>query len=107
MHILYNVTVSLDPNAEQEWLSYMRTVHIPEVMATGAFLEARLSRLQNEEDGGITYAITYVAYSQSHLDQYAEQFAPALQLDHSEKFNGRFAAFRTTLEVVEHFRYEG
>jgi hypothetical protein len=107
MQVLYNVTVSLDPNAEQEWLSYMRSVHIPEVMATGCFAESRLSRLNNEEEGGITYAITYVSLSREHLDRYGKEFAPALQMDHAEKFNGRFAAFRTTLDVIEHFTHEG
>jgi len=84
----------------------MRTAHIPEVMATGCFLESRLSRLHGEEEGGVTYAITYVCYSQEKLDQYAKEFAPALQSDHSERFNGRFAAFRTTLSVIEHFVHE-
>lgn len=107
MQVLYNVTVSLDPNAEQEWLSFMRSVHIPEVMATNCFLESRLSRMNNEEEGGVTYAITYVCHSREHLDRYAKEFAPALQIDHAEKFNGRFAAFRSTLDVIEHFTHEG
>jgi hypothetical protein len=106
MHVLYNVTVSVDPLCEQEWLDWMRTAHIPEVMETGCFLESRLSRVNGEEEGGVTYAITYVSYSQDHLDRYAREFAPALQKDHSERFQGRFAAFRTTLNVIEHFVHE-
>lgn len=106
MHILYNVTVSIDPRASKEWLEWMRRVHIPQVMASGCFLESRLSRVNGEEEGGVTYAITYVSYSQEHLDKYAKEFAPALQKDHSEKFNGKFAAFRTTLNVIEHFKHE-
>ena len=107
MQILYNVTISLDPNAEQDWLSFMRSVHIPRVMATGCFLESRLSRLNGEEENGITYAITYVCHSKEALDKYSAEFAPSLQMDHAEKFNGRFAAFRTTLDVIEHFTHEG
>lgn len=106
MHVLYNVTVSIDPTCEQEWLSWMRSVHIPDVMNTGCFLESRLSRVNGEEEGGLTYAITYVAYSQDDLDRYGREFAPALQKDHTERFQGRFAAFRTTLNVIEHFVHE-
>lgn len=107
MHVLYNVTVSIDPTCEHEWVEWMRTVHIPQVMATKCFVESRLSRLIGEEEGGVTYAITYVCYSQEKLDHYGREFAPALQADHSERFNGRFAAFRTTLSVIEHFVHEG
>jgi hypothetical protein len=106
MHVLYNVTVSIDPTCEQEWLEWMRSSHIPEVMTSGCFLESRLSRVNGEEQGGVTYAITYVAYSQEDLDRYSREFAPGLQADHSARFNGRFAAFRTTLSVIEHFVHE-
>jgi hypothetical protein len=106
MHVLYNVTVSIDVTCEQEWLDWMRTDHIPEVMATGCFLESRISRVNGEEEGGATYAITYVAYSQETLDRYGKEFAPTLQADHSQRFAGRFAAFRTTLSVIDHFIHE-
>jgi len=107
MHILYNVTVSVDLHSAEEWVKWMRTVHIPQVMATGCFLESRLSRVNGEEEGGATYATTYVSYSKEHLDRYMKEHAPLLQKDHSEKFAGRFAAFRTTLDVIEHFTHEG
>jgi hypothetical protein len=106
MHVLYNVTVSIDPSCEQEWVDWMRSTHIPQVMATGCFLESRFSRVNGEEEGGATYAITYVAYSQEDLDRYSREFAPALQADHAQRFNGRFGAFRTTLSVIEHFVHE-
>lgn len=106
MHVLYNVTVSIDLAVEQDWLNWMRTTHIPGVMASGCFLESRLSKVNGEEEGGATYAITYVAYSQEDLDRYGKEFAPALQAEHSQRYNGRFAAFRTTLSVIDHFIHE-
>jgi hypothetical protein len=56
--ILYNVTVSIDPAVAEDWLAWMRSTHIPDVMATGCFEESRISRVQGEEEGGLTYAIT-------------------------------------------------
>jgi hypothetical protein len=38
------------------------------------------------------------------LEKYRNIYAPDLQKDHSEKFNGRFAAFRTLLDVIEEFK---
>ena len=50
--ILYNVTVSIDPAVSSDWLEWMRSTHIPDVMATGCFVESRISRVQGEEEGG-------------------------------------------------------
>ncbi len=102
--ILYNVTVSIDPSVSEEWLSWMRTTHIPEVMATGCFVESRLSRVQGEEEGGVTFAITYLSPNQALLDEYQLKHAPLLQKSHSEKYIGKFAAFRTFLHVIEEFK---
>lgn len=102
--ILYNVTVSIDANIQDEWLGWMRSTHIPQVMETGCFLESRISRVNGEEEGGVTYAITYLAPSEEILTTYQNEHAPALQADHSAKFAGKFAAFRTTLNVIEEFK---
>jgi hypothetical protein len=102
--ILYNVTVSLDPAISEDWLEWMRSNHIPDVMATGCFVESRISRVHGEEEGGITYAITYLATSQEKMDEYREIHAPLLQKDHTDRYAGRFAAFRTILSVIEEFK---
>lgn len=101
--IVYNVTVSIDPTIEQEWLTWMREKHIPDVMGTGVFKESRLCRVHAEEQGGKTYAITYLALSQEKLDEYQSVYAPKLQEEHSKKFAGKFAAFRTFLSLIEEF----
>jgi hypothetical protein len=102
--ILYNVTVAIDPSKEEEWLHWMRAVHIPDVMATGCFIESRFSKVQSEEDEGSSYAITYLCASPVLLEKYRTQFAPKLQKEHAEKFQGHFAAFRTLLDVIEEFK---
>jgi hypothetical protein len=102
--ILYNVTVSIDERVHEEWLDWMRNTHIPEVLETGCFIESRISRVHGEEDGGVTFAISYVAPSQEKYDEYVEKYAPALQKEHSMRYEGRFAAFRTLLTILEEFR---
>ena len=102
--ILYNVTVSIDPAIAEDWVNWMRTNHIPDVMATGCFVESRISRVHGEEEGGETYAITYLSPSKEKMDEYQQQHAPLLQKDHSERYAGKFAAFRTILSVIEEFK---
>lgn len=99
---LYNVTISLDPTVEQEWLKWMREKHIKDVLNTNCFLECKLSRVHGEEEGGVTYSMMYLASSEKQYMEYQQKYAPALQAEHSEKFKNRFAGFRTTLTVLEH-----
>lgn len=102
--ILYNVTVSIDPQIHEEWLNWMITQHIPDVMATKCFVESRILRVHGEEEGGLTFAISYVSPSQDKFDEYQEKHAPTLQREHNEKYSGKFAAFRTILTMLEEFK---
>mgnify|MGYP002347735554 CR=1 FL=1 len=37
MKLLYNVTIKVESDIHHEWLEWMKTVHIPDVMATNSF----------------------------------------------------------------------
>jgi hypothetical protein len=100
--LLYNVTITIDLDIHTEWLEWMRRVHIPEVMATGVFRSYRLSRLiGHEHTDSEIYTIQYLAPDITSLRRYQDTFAPALQAAHTAKFEGRFGAFRTIMEVIE------
>jgi len=100
--ILYNVTISIDATVEEEWLQWMKEIHIPDVMNTGLFIDNKICRIHAEEEGGKSYSIQYLAKSWSEYNQYQDMFALKLQQEHTLKFSGKFAAFRTILEVVHH-----
>ncbi len=99
--IVYNVTLSLEPSIEQEWLKWMKEVHIPEVMNTGCFKEKRFTKVLNHPDDGINYSVQYLCEEQANLDEYQTKYAPALQKETESKFGGKYIAFRTLLEVIE------
>jgi hypothetical protein len=99
--ILYNVTSSIEPAVADEWLDYMRSTHMPEVMETGFFIKSQLLRLLNEEDDGITYAAQYYCIGLEQLEDYQTVCAPALRADMEKHFAGKYVSFRTILEVVD------
>lgn len=99
--ILYNVTSSIEPAVAEDWVAYMRNVHLPEVLASGFFLKTQLLRLLNEENDGHTYAAQYYCLSLEQLDAYQQHVAPALRADIETRFAGQYVSFRTVLEVVE------
>lgn len=105
--IVYNVTVNIDHDAHDAWMLWMRTIHIPEVMATGLFVESRMFRILAEDEGGITYAIQYTAPDMAAYERYRDLHAPRLQEAARQEFGGRFVAFRTLLEHVSTQMHQG
>lgn len=98
--IIYNVTVNVDLDAHDAWVHWMRTVHIPEVMATGHFVESRMFKVLADDEGGITYAVQYTAADMVQYELYRAMHSPRLQEAAHKEFGGRFAAFRTLLQHV-------
>jgi hypothetical protein len=101
--IIYNVTVSVEESIKADWIKWMQTEHIPEVMACGVFTKAQINRLIVQGDSDSTFAIAYTCASMKDLHQYQIKFAPALQQKHTEKFGDKAVAFRTLMEVIEEF----
>jgi Domain of unknown function (DUF4286) len=100
--IVYNITVNIDNDRAEDWLTWMRDVHIPDVMKTGCFLENRIFRvLADEDSGGKTYSVQYYCNSMKEFEQYESDFAAALRADHAQRYKDKFVAFRTFLEVIK------
>lgn len=99
--IVYNVTVVIEAEVEKEWVQWMTQTHIPDVMATNRFVSYKMCRIISTVDDGISYSIQYSCKDMKTLHEYQIHEAPELQKDHAEKFNGKFAAFRTLMEVVD------
>lgn len=99
--ILYNVTVNIDDSVHDEWLEWMRSKHIPDVLSTGLFLESKLYRIRTEnEEEENTYSIQYFLRSIDDYKIYQKEYAEKLQFEHTEKFKDKFVAFRTIMELV-------
>lgn len=100
---IYNVTINIDETVEKEWLTWMQS-HIPEVLATGRFISAKMAQvLVEEEMGGVTYSIQYTAKTREDLDNYYKHDAEKLRSDGMKRFADKMLTFRTELKVVEEF----
>lgn len=99
--ILYNVTVNIDDSVHDEWLEWMRSKHIPDLLSTGLFTESKLYRIRTEnEEEENTYSIQYFLRSMDDYKIYQKEYAEKLQFEHTEKFKDKFVAFRTIMELV-------
>ncbi len=102
---IYNVTINIDVSLEEQWLEWMQQKHIPAMLETGKFSEAKLSQVMVEEEmGGITYSVQYTTDSKETLDKYYEENAEKMRDEGAQLFKGKFVAFRTELRVVNHVK---
>uniref|UniRef100_UPI004056A1C3 DUF4286 family protein n=1 Tax=Zobellia laminariae TaxID=248906 RepID=UPI004056A1C3 len=88
---IYNVTTNIEESAHDEWLVWMREVHIPDVLATGKFLNAKMSKILVEEDmGGVSYSVQFTTLSKEVLESYYKEDAPRLREDAHQRFPNKF-----------------
>jgi hypothetical protein len=102
--IIYNVTINIDESVHDQWMNWLKTRHIEEVLATGCFYKAKIIKvLVEEEMGGTTYSIQYFAENKAKLEEYYTYYAPKLREEGARLFGDKMLAFRTELEVIEEF----
>ena len=99
--IIYNVTVNVEHSVHDDWLQWMREIHIPEVMETGLFSHHRILKVLSDEDnGGMTYSVQYYCHSMESYEQYKAKHAPSLQAKALARYKDKFVGFRTLLEEL-------
>jgi len=102
--IIYNVTTNIDDSVHDQWLSWMQQKHIPEILATGKFSAAKLTKvLIVEEMGGTTYSVQYTTDSKATLEKYYAEDAPKLRHEALQLFGDKMIAFRTELELISEY----
>lgn len=77
--IRYEVVVTVRDDLRERFEEYFRRKHIPEILATGCFVEIRFDR----SDGG-SYRTVYHAATRADLERYLAE--------HTARFRANFAA---------------
>ncbi|NAY92626.1 DUF4286 family protein [Muricauda sp. JGD-17] len=99
--LIYNVTINIDESVHDEWLAWMRDKHVPDMLSTGKFSHAKMTKVLVEEDqGGVTYSVQYTTKDRKTLDAYYHEDADRLRTEAQKMFPNKFVAFRTELEVI-------
>ena len=101
--IIYNVTVSLEKEIQEDWLKWMENEHIPEVMKSGLFTKAQINRILSNQDNEYTYCIAYTCKTTKDLHKYQTHFALKLKEKHNNRYGEKAITFRTLMEIVKTF----
>ena len=100
--IIYNVTLNIEKSIHNEWLEWIKE-HIPQVLATGKFKEAKLTKVLVQDDETETYSVQYRAHSREALESYYAEHAESLKQEGLKRFGEKVLSFRTELEVVDEY----
>jgi hypothetical protein len=98
--ITYSVTITIQAGIEAEWVDWMKKVHVPDVLRTGCFSECRIHKVLGSEGDERVYVMQYRCRSVEEYHRYRENFAPALQKEHTDRFAGKFRGSRQLLQEV-------
>lgn len=99
--LLYNVTIGIDREIENEWLAWMKTTHIPAILATGKFVDYKMYKILHDEgEPTISYSVQYFAHTVADVSAYLEQHEPLLGEELRVRYRDRHVVFRTLLEEV-------
>ena len=92
--IIYSITIVINDSIVKEWECWMRTKHIPNVMATKLFQSHNFLKDLNHHN---KYIIQYTLGNISDYITYKNKFASKLQDEHIEKFGNQYKAWRSLL----------
>lgn len=98
---IYNVTVNVASEAHEEWVKWMKNIHMADVLKTGCFVDSQLLKVLLVEDEGHTYSVQYKFLEMQDMDRYQQNYAQGLQAEHKALFGDKALAFRTILQVVD------
>lgn len=93
--IVYNVTFSVDKELSDEWIVWMKDIHIPKLMKAGLFESYKMLKvLTHDDEQTDSFAVQFYSKSMAGAQAYHRND------DVSQKFGDRVLAFPTLLEEV-------
>ena len=94
--VTYEITAVVDEHRVNAYEEYMRSRHIPDLMATGCFVSASLS-----QSAPTRFRIRYEAPDRATLDRYLAEHAPRLRDHFAGTFPDGVEVTREEWDVVE------
>lgn len=98
---IHNITVHVEPSIEQQWLKWMKEVHIPAYLATKQCNEVKIYRVISDQDlGGVSYATQLFCASEENYQTFIKEHADALNQSVRQQFGESLLSFSTQLKEI-------
>jgi len=99
--IINNITYSINRNLEQDFLEWLKAVHIPEAMNTGKPKSYKIMHLLTEvENAGATYSLQYSFEKMEDFKDFEREFLDDLNDEVYKRYTGNYVFFPSLLEEI-------
>ena len=93
--MILNITFSVDKEVAEDWISWMKDKHIPDLLANGSFTEFKIMKvLSHDDERTFSYAVQYFRGSMKNIQEYLDSD------DIQKRYGERVLAYPTLLEEV-------
>ena len=98
---IINQTFNVEQEILNEWIDWMKLVYIPEVMASGFFLQHKILKVLSEDImNGHTFAVQFLVSDPIFIEMADENFINKYEVLTSKTFGDKVMFFRTLLEEI-------
>jgi hypothetical protein len=99
--IIQNITYSINKDLEQDFLDWMQSVHIQNVMITGFPKSFKIMRLLTEvENGGATFSVQYNFDTMNNFEIFENEYFDDLNYEVDKRYRGKYVFFPSLLEEL-------
>lgn len=99
--IIQNITYSINKDLEQDFLNWMQSVHIQNVMITGFPKSFKVMRLLTEvENGGATFSVQYNFDTMNNFEIFENEYFDDLNYEVDKRYRGKYVFFPSLLEEL-------
>lgn|SRR5690606_34590675 len=95
--IIFNVTTVIEEDIQQEFLLFMHEVYMPAVLETKKFKQAKLYRMTEPVNDGVTYCAQYFAETLEDLESYRNESLAEFQHLLMQQFPNKIVFFSSIL----------
>jgi len=93
--MILNITFSVDKEVAEDWITWMKDKHIPDLLIEGVFSEAKILKvLSHEDDHTFSYAVQYFRGSMKNIEEYLNAD------DIQKRYGERVLSYPTLLEEI-------
>jgi hypothetical protein len=98
--LLFNVTIIVEEPTANDFLRWMKDVHIPTLMEKDCFVSHRLLKIVDSPNEGVTYSVQFIAEDEQHFNNFKENFEPQFTADIYNNYPNKLVTFSTLMEFI-------
>jgi hypothetical protein len=99
--LIHNITYNIEKELENDFLDWIKNVHVQNVMITGFPKSFKIMRLLTEIDnGGATFSVQYKFDSIEGFEVFENEYFDDLNAAVDKRYRGKYVFFPSLLEEL-------